>query len=244
MADGDLRLFQTDETVEPEDFTTVERIGGELLSGFAAGGFPGLRDDITNGGYDAPASGDIRTTFGEITTALEFELSGNRAVAQAAIGKDPVLSPLTPPTLEVTIDIKPDSDPNSINPRNRGVIPVAILGDDELDVTTIDVSTLRFGPDEAPVAHPPHGNSEPTGHLEDVNDDGFMDLLTHYRTQETGIADGDTEACLIGALKDSERPIEGCDGVRTVGKPTAGGPGDGDGPGNGQGNGKRRKGRR
>jgi len=107
------------------------------------------------------------------------------------------------------IDIKPGSDPNSINPQSRGVIPVAILGSDTFDVTSVDVTTLAFGPASATPLHP---NAL---HLEDVNDDGFTDLVTHYRTQQTGIAAGDTFACLSGETLDGT-PIFGCDSIVTV----------------------------
>ncbi|MEN8130376.1 MAG: hypothetical protein ABFS45_09335 [Pseudomonadota bacterium] len=116
----------------------------------------------------------------------------------------------------VSIDIKPGSDPNSINPRSKDVIPVAILttniadGDPlDFDATQIDATTVRFGPNGAGIAHAQE-------HIEDVDDDGDSDLLLHFRTQAKGIACGDTTATLTGETFSGDA-IAGSDSIKTVG---------------------------
>jgi len=52
-------------------------------------------------------------------------------------------------TLGVSCDIKPGSDPNSINPKSKGVIPVAILTTPDFDASTVDPTSVMFGPGEA-----------------------------------------------------------------------------------------------
>lgn len=52
------------------------------------------------------------------------------------------------------------------------------------------------------------------GHSGDaVNRDGLTDLVSHYQTRETGIALGDTEACLTGETLGGIS-FEACDSVQ------------------------------
>jgi hypothetical protein len=125
-----------------------------------------------------------------------------------SLDPEPLVCNLPVALIEAVVDIKPGSDPNSINPFSRGVIPVAIFTTEDFDALTVDADSVLFGPAEAEKRHK-------QAHVEDVDSDGYLDLLLHFRTQETGIALGDTEACVIGQTYDGV-PIEGCDSVRTV----------------------------
>ncbi|MBI4486218.1 MAG: right-handed parallel beta-helix repeat-containing protein, partial [Acidobacteria bacterium] len=111
--------------------------------------------------------------------------------------------------ISVAIDSKPGSFPNSINPRSRGRIPVAILTTDTFDATTVDPTTVFFGASGTEAA-PVHAA------LEDVDGDGDIDMILHFNTQNTGIACGNTSASLTGKTLGGQM-IEGSDSINTVG---------------------------
>ena len=113
--------------------------------------------------------------------------------------------------LAVYLDIKPGSCPNPVNPRSKGVVPVAIVGSTSFDVAHIDTNTLALrrtdgvGVVVTPLSGPPRPGittddvATPfAGDLCDCHDlggDGIDDLLLKFSTPE-----------LTGAFELSELP--------------------------------------
>lgn len=110
---------------------------------------------------------------------------------------------------DVDIDIKPGAPGNRINLGSHGAVAVAILGSEGFDVLEIDPATLAFGPGAAGIAH----RNGP--HEEEVDGDGFLDAVSHYRTRETGIAFGETQACISGRTRDGAAFL-GCGAIETL----------------------------
>ncbi|MBW2388242.1 MAG: hypothetical protein JRG89_07365, partial [Deltaproteobacteria bacterium] len=109
----------------------------------------------------------------------------------------------------VEIDVDPDSEENRVNLNSNGMLRVAILGSPDFDAADIDVTRTFLGSVRATPAH------KKGGHVEDVNDDGLLDLVTHYRIRTSGIEPGDVEICLRGQLND-RTPFTGCGRISTV----------------------------
>lgn len=122
------------------------------------------------------------------------------------------IAQLSAPPLSVSIDIKPGSDPNSINLCSKGTVPVAIFGSADFDVIDIDTVTLTLA--GAGVAE--RGRSKQLISIEDINDDGFDDMVVHFETVGFDALDSNsTEATLMGILTDGT-PFEGTDFVNIV----------------------------
>lgn len=83
------------------------------------------------------------------------------------------------PVIQVDIDIKPGSDPNCINTKNLGLVPLAILGSADFDVTIIDQTTLEIDDDDDSSTA---GVSPTKTSIKDVNGDGFDDLNLKFKT--------------------------------------------------------------
>lgn len=128
----------------------------------------------------------------------------NGVESQVPIGGSDSVSEQTGEII-VEIDIKPGSYPNCFNINDHGVIPVAILGSEAFDVTTVDISTIVFGGLEVRV----RGNKGPLCHIEDVSGDpvvsqglpdGFDDLVCQFEDDSSAWVSGNDEATITGTL--------------------------------------------
>ena len=118
------------------------------------------------------------------------------------------------PIIPVDIDIKPGSDPNSINCNNENEsIAVAILTTDDFDATSVDHTTVTF--EGASETHVNKSTSVARRHEEDVDGDGDTDLVLHFRLGDTDLSCDSTEGTLVGENFDG-RDIEGTDAVRMI----------------------------
>ncbi|UCB42133.1 MAG: hypothetical protein JSV77_06590 [Dehalococcoidales bacterium] len=120
--------------------------------------------------------------------------------------------------IEVEIDIKPSSDPNSINMHSHGVLPIAILGAADFDVYTINPETANI--DGIGVTTRGSAKSPKLAiSYEDVNGDGLLDLIMFFNVQElveNDVLTEETTELMLQAETNDGVPIWGIDSVRIV----------------------------
>lgn len=126
---------------------------------------------------------------------------------------------LTVPYISVAIDIMPGTDLNPVSLRKRGGLPVAILGSVDFAVADVDPSTLTLGDGTDPdVTVGVKSNGAYEVYTEDVNGDGFMDLVAMFSTADLvsmgELAQTTTELVLRGFLGDACSNFAGTDMVQ------------------------------
>lgn len=136
-------------------------------------------------------------------------------------------NPIGPPLrrvwdMAVAVDIKPGSDPNSINPSDQGLLPVAVLGSSSLNVSGINPETIALGG----IATATRGKVQEIAYsIENVNGDEYMDLVAFFRVQDLVASEALTESTnqltLTATLFNGDA-ITGNDTVRVV-PPSRGG---------------------
>jgi len=95
------------------------------------------------------------------------------------------------PNIEVDIDIKPGSYPNYFNNDGHGVIPVAILGEANFSVRDIDPGTVEL---EGLAVKAVGKSNKLLAHYEDVNTDGYEDLVVQIEDMDGVFNEGTTTA--------------------------------------------------
>ncbi len=98
--------------------------------------------------------------------------------------------------IHVAIDIKPQGCPNPFNVGAMGVLPVAILGTANFDVTTVDSTSIKLQGVPAlrsaleDVATPFLGTVKNATDCTTAGPDGFIDLVLHFDDQAVSAALG------------------------------------------------------
>jgi len=136
--------------------------------------------------------------FGEIFLAAKNAVG---TFVDYQTGSEDSMSPLL-----IDIDIKPGGNPNCINLKSKGVVPVAIITTDSFDAMTIDPSTITFA----------NANAVRWS-TEDVDGDGNEDMMFHFNTQDLELDEDSGNATLLGVTYDG-MPIKGTDTVKIISK--------------------------
>jgi len=191
---------------------------GAFMDVFAAFGRDGLVFGQDGNLYlsGSHASNDVRRFNGTTGAFIDtFISAGSGGLSNAAhMTFFPVPEPST-----LEIDIKPGSDPNSVNLNSRGVLPVALLGTNEFDIMDVVIESLLFGdPALIDVGGSPVAPIRYS--YEDVTGDGLPDLSMKFKIP--AMIDNEvlgtltTEGLLTGMLIDSTE-FMGSDTIRIVG---------------------------
>jgi hypothetical protein len=189
----------------PDCIGNVESLGNNLIGDPSDCGInlqpsdltgdPGLGDIVGTGEDDLPGkmfypvlSGSPVTNAGNASVCPAKDQLGNPRVGRCDIGAVEFQERML-----ISIDIRPRSEANRINPQSNQDINVAILSINDLDATTVDPSTVRFGAKgtEASPIHVRH---------RDVDGDGRIDQILRFEIQDAGIECGDTSGTLTGKI--------------------------------------------
>ncbi len=170
---------------------------------------------VTPTSAPSPPLAYVTNQFGGTVSVIAT--ATNTVVATVVgLGNFPVDMAITPLVsfIEVDIDIKPGSDPNSINCNNeKESIAVAILTTDDFDATTVEHTTVTF--EGAGETHVDKKTGVARRHEEDVDGDGDTDLVFHFRLGETDLTCDSVEGTLEGETFDGQA-IRGTDAVRMI----------------------------
>lgn len=192
---------KAEDNVVGDDHTVVATVTddyGDPVAGiqvdFAVVGGPSIVDgDPSN---PMPANGsDTTDGDGEATfTYTNSEASPDTITATAPFGQANVAATLSDTAdktwlpVEVPIDVHPRSCPNPFQAARRGVVPVAVVGTADFDVTTVDLATvrlegvapLRWSFQDVVTPYEPYTGKTAADECTTAGPDGVLDLVLHF----------------------------------------------------------------
>ncbi len=157
--------------------------------------------------------GEVTLTRGRGTLTGEY---GDESSIDLWIFNDNPINLQPPPSSgpeEIQIDIKPGGNPNNINLKSKGVVPVAILSTETFNASNVDPESVTFA------------GAEPVRwKLENVDEDDVLDMLFHFKTEDLrkddenkkGLDDNSTEATLTATLIDTSTKTMGITGGEVI----------------------------
>ena len=169
-------LTTTDDTKWEGTETVILRLTNpvDVAAGFATQSFasiiendpydPNLLDDFERFPYLWESSDNVTLSNPELASGDPLARPGQDAYEGVLQVEGPVA---------VTIDIQ-----ENLCKKGNGVIPVHLLSTDSFDATTVDHTTVMLG-----AAYETHHQR----HEEDVDNDGDIDLVFHFRANEAGV---------------------------------------------------------
>ncbi len=130
--------------------------------------------------------------------------------------------------ISIELDIKPQSCPNPLNTKSKGVLPVAILGTEDFDVSTVDPATVLLE-GVSPLRWDFEDVSTPVDPRYDTCDcttdgaDGYMDMTLKFDRQAIvaalgPVSDGEVRVLTLTGMTYDSTDIEGQDCVRIIRK--------------------------
>jgi hypothetical protein len=217
--DGGMKLFGTGRSVDTvlaifrPDRTLITQID-DLARGIVDEGSINRFDaylkevPLTVSGIYTVAVASTPRKFGDggAVTAFSAGTNSNGKYKLIISGVTPA-----PQVLYIDIDIKPGAESIApINPKARGNIPVALLSSAQFDALKVDRSSIKFGPTGIEASPLRCGKGG-----EDVNGDGYLDLVCHFDNQAVNFDPSDEEGIVKGKVApNAEATAKGMTGLR------------------------------